>query len=274
MSNGSATTRQRVLYEARELWRNSYITFDSETTGLEAEDQIIQWAVCDQEGNVLGSSYIKPTVPISEGAFAVHGIRDEQLADAPSFADVWPTIHELLISKTVVIYNADFDLGKLWSSATAYQIELPYTTIHTVCAMHLFARFYGQMHEYWGTYTWQKLTTAIRELGIEVAGQAHHAEHDAAATAMVIKKLAELADQELPVGWHPPVKVPCAGCHNIMQEFAEADTIWYCQHCSLEQGLFHLCPGCGRIVEAPASGFGGKVVTDPERTIRAISMWK
>jgi len=74
MSNRSVTTRKRVLFEARELWQNGYVTFDSETTGLEWEDQIIQWAVCDQEGNVQGSGYVKPTVPMSEGAFAVHGI--------------------------------------------------------------------------------------------------------------------------------------------------------------------------------------------------------
>ncbi len=69
MSKILATTRQRVLYEAREIWRNGFVTFDTETTGLEWEDQIIQWAVCSPEGEVLGSGFVKPTVPISEGAF-------------------------------------------------------------------------------------------------------------------------------------------------------------------------------------------------------------
>jgi len=168
---------------------------------------------------------------------------------------VWPTINTLLQGKTVIIYNADFDMSKLYSSAAAHGIELPYNVINTECAMHLFARFYGQMHEYYLTYTWQKLTTAISELEIEVAGQAHDAVHDAAATALLIKKLAELADQELPVGWHPPVNVPCAGCGHGGKECAEANVIWYCQSCSLEQGLFYRCPGCNHIVEAPASGF-------------------
>ena len=112
-----ATTRQRVLYEAREIWRNGFVTYDAETPGLEWEDQVIQWAVCSQEGEILGSGYIKPTVLISDSAFAIHGIREEQLADAPSFAEAWPIISGLLIGKTVVIYNANFDIGKLWSSA-------------------------------------------------------------------------------------------------------------------------------------------------------------
>jgi DNA polymerase III subunit epsilon len=251
-----ATTRQRVLYEARELWRNGYLTYDSETTGLEWEDQVIQWAVCDQEGNVLGSGNIKPTMPISEGAYAIHGIRIEQLADAPTFAEAWPTIRDLLVGRTVVIYNANFDISKILSSGQAHGIEISYDFVKDVCAMELFARFYGEIHEYYGTYTWQKLNeVAVPHLGIVVSGQAHSAAHDAAATALIIKKLAELADQELAPGWHPPVNVPCAGCARGVRECAEPDEIWHCQSCSLERGLFHRCPGCIHIVESPISGF-------------------
>ena len=148
-----ATSRQRVLYEARELWRNGFVTYDSETTGLEWEDQIIQWAVCSQEGEVLGSGDIKPTVPISVGAYAIHGISEEQLAGAPSFAQVWPVISDLLIGRTVVIYNANFDISKILSSGQAHGIEVPYDFVKDVCAMELFARFYGEVHEYYGTYT-------------------------------------------------------------------------------------------------------------------------
>ena len=256
MSKVLATARQRVLYEAREIWHSGYVTFDTETTGLEQEDQVIQWAVCDQEANMLGSGYIKPTVPISDGAFAIHGINEEQLAEAPTFAEAWPIICELLAGKTVVIYNANFDLSKLWSSARPYDIQIPYGFVKDICAMELFARFYGEVHEYWGTYTWQKLNeVAIPHLKIQVAGSAHDAAHDAAATAMIIKKLAELADQELPPGWHPPVLVKCAGgCGNIVKECAEADEIWYCQTCGLTEGVFHRCPGCNRVIEAPAAG--------------------
>ncbi len=245
MSFLPVTPRQRVLYEARELWCNGYITFDSETTGLglEQDDEIIQWAVCDQHGAVLGSGYVKPTVPISLDAFEVHGIAEEQLADAPTFETIWPTIRELLAGKTVVIYNANFDSGMLWSSARPSGIEVPYDLFKDVCAMELFARFYGEIHEYYDTYTWQKLTTAIRVLGIEARWPPHHAEHDAAATALLIKKLADLADQELPPGWHPPVMVPCAGCGHVVQECAEADERWYCQSCSLALGMSHRCPG-------------------------------
>lgn len=254
MSTIGVTRRQRVLYEARELWRKGFLTYDSETTGREWEDQLVQWAVCDQEGKVLGSGDVKPTVPISEEAFLIHGISEEQLARAPTFAEVWPTLRDLLVGQTVVIYNASFDLGKLCSSAEPYGIEIPFDQIHAVCAMELFARFYGEVHEYYGTSTWQKLLTAIDSLEIEVPGQAHNAEHDAAATALIVKRLAELAEQELPPDWHPPVLVPCAGCGLFTQECAEATDSWYCRSCGVEHGLFHRCPGCDSVVETPATG--------------------
>lgn len=100
---------------------------------------------------MLGSGYVKPTLPISPQAFAIHGIAEEQLVDAPTFAEIWPTMRDLLVGQTVVMYNASFDLGKLCSSAEPSGIEIPFGEIHTVCAMELFARFYGEVHEYYGT---------------------------------------------------------------------------------------------------------------------------
>lgn len=252
-----ATRRQRILYRARELWNGGFVAFDTETTGLDSEDQIIQWAVVDQHGNILGSGYVNPTVEISEGAFEVHGISQEQLADAPRFSEVWSAIRKLLAGKTVAIYGANFDVGKIYGTLRAYEIELPgWGWMQDVCIMELFAGFCGQVHEYYGTYTWQKLNeVAVPHLQIEVAGSAHDAVHDATATAMIVRKLAELADLELAPGWHPPVDVKCSGCGQYMQECAEADEIWYCRDCSLERGLFHHCPGCNRVVEAPVSGY-------------------
>lgn len=252
-----ATHRQRVLYQARELWHHGFVAFDTETSGLESEDQIIQWAVVDQHGAVLGSGYVNPTVEISQGAFEQHGITLEQLVDAPRFAEVWPVLYQLLAGKTVAIYNAHFDIGKIYGSLRACQIELPaWGWMESVCIMELFAEFYGEKHEYYGTYTWQRLNeVAVPHLDLDVPGQAHDATHDAVATAMIVQKLAELADLELAPGWHPPVYVKCAGCGRETRECAEADEIWYCRNCSLDRGLFHRCPGgTYHVVESPASG--------------------
>jgi DNA polymerase III epsilon subunit-like protein len=71
---------------------------------------------------------------------------EEQLTNAPSFAEVWPAIQELLANKTVVIYNANFDMEMLWSSAKPFGIKIPYNFTTNSCTMHLFAQLYGEAH--------------------------------------------------------------------------------------------------------------------------------
>ena len=107
------------IYEAF-LWawnlineNNNWVVLDSETTGLDDEDEIIDLAIISRHGSTMFNSLIKPTCPVSEGARAVHHISDEMLADAPTFAEVYPRIQEILSGKTVIIYNKNFDYLKL-----------------------------------------------------------------------------------------------------------------------------------------------------------------
>src|SRR5262249_32487591 len=111
--------RYDTLYAVRDLvQQGNWVTFDSETTSLEGE--IISWAVAAPDGTILGQGFIQPTRPITEGARAIHGIADEQVADAPTFAEVWPAIWELLAGKTIVAYNASFDEARIYTSAHPY----------------------------------------------------------------------------------------------------------------------------------------------------------
>jgi DNA polymerase III epsilon subunit-like protein len=204
-----------TLYEVREVIGagTDWITFDTETTGLQG--QIIAWAVCSSSGEVLGSGYVKPTVPIEPGARAIHGITDEQLQDAPSFAEVLPELWRLLEQKTIIIYNAEFDLSRFETSLQAlYPFPEAYEAYceqsrrlwrlrdQAHCAMKWFAVIYGQKHRYYGTYTWQKLATACSYFGIPLE-DAHNAICDAQATALLTHKLAELAEQKLPPDYRP-----------------------------------------------------------------------
>lgn len=245
------TDRQRVLYWARELaQKGNWVTFDTETTGLEDKDEIIQWAVCAPDGTVLGQSYIKPIVPISKEAREIHGIGDELLANAPTFDQVWPTIWRLIEGKLVVIYNESFDRRLLYQSAHPYRLELP--DFPSTCTMSQFAAFYGAVHPYYGTYTWQRLETACSCLEISLEA-AHTAAADACATALIVQALARKAHRELPKGFKLPVLVKCAGgCNNVVKECMEPDEVWYCQGCGLRLGLFHRCPSCQhRVLETP-----------------------
>src|SRR6266700_1692516 len=233
--------RWNVLWEVKQVVdAKNWITFDSETTSLDGE--IIQWAVCAPDGSVLGEGFVKPTVPITEGAYAIHGISGDTLADAPTFDIVAPQIWALLEGKAVVIYNASFDTSRLYTSFYAhnsYRDEAALKRgnwllyeLETHCAMEWFATIYGAWHSYFHSYTWQKLSTACSYFNIPFNG-AHNATNDARVTAALTHKLAELALAELPMGYHPPRNELCAGgCGDTLGPFSyDEDHTWYCLKC-------------------------------------------
>jgi DNA polymerase III epsilon subunit-like protein len=96
---------------------------DTETTGLEWSDQVIELAVVDLQGNALLDTRIRTLVPIGDGARAVHGISTQDLADAPTFAEVWPRLAELWQGKTVAVFNAEFDERLLKQTRYAHDIK-------------------------------------------------------------------------------------------------------------------------------------------------------
>ena len=62
------------------------IFFDTETTGLNDDDEIVELAITDERGNTLYSQRFKPTQSMSAGSSRVTGITDDMLADMPTFA--------------------------------------------------------------------------------------------------------------------------------------------------------------------------------------------
>jgi len=183
--------REDVLRWAREMVQDgNYVCFDTETTDLHGE--IVQWAVVTPDGTLLGSGFVKPTEAISESAQAIHGISNEMVKDAPAFDITWLEIWRHLEGKTIVIFNAYFDVQRLMTSARPYGLTLP--RLKTQCAMKRYAAFHGEWNEYYGDYRFQSLATACSALGIaKPAG--HSAASDAQACAAVVRALAYLADK-------------------------------------------------------------------------------
>ena len=81
---------------------------DTETTGLYG--YICEICVLGRQGTLL-ETLVNPQAPMEAGARRVHGITDEQLADAPVFADIWPRLQALLNEHRIIIWNAEFDIG-------------------------------------------------------------------------------------------------------------------------------------------------------------------
>ena len=101
---------------------NQIVVFDVETTGTDRTcDQVIE--LCAQFG--LGDDApsrtwrFKPSVAISPGAQAVHGITAEALADCPSFADCIDELTTVFANANVFVgYNLAFDIDMLAAEFT------------------------------------------------------------------------------------------------------------------------------------------------------------
>lgn len=95
------------------------IVLDTETTGLEVErgHRIIEIGAVELVNRrATGRSfhkYLNPEREIDEGAKAVHGISNADLASAPRFAEIAAELLEFVAGAQLVIHNASFDVGFL-----------------------------------------------------------------------------------------------------------------------------------------------------------------
>ncbi|MFF8919026.1 3'-5' exonuclease [Streptomyces sp. NPDC015032] len=167
---------------------DAYAILDTETTGLTATSRIVEIAITTAAGEVLLNTLLNPGEPIPAEATAIHGITDAMVEEgAPTFSEILPRLTEALAGRRVVIYNREYDTGRL-----LWELHLHHLARHTVdltkhprcgarrhpaarawlnaqqweeCAMEQYAAFYGAWHHYWGSYTWQPLGGGHRALG-------------------------------------------------------------------------------------------------------------
>lgn len=106
------------------------IALDTETTGISPQEghRIIEIGAVEmvnhfRTGNVF-HMYINPEREVSEGAFKVHGISNQFLADKPVFKDVVHKFIEFIGDSRLVIHNAQFDIGFLNHHFAEHSIPL------------------------------------------------------------------------------------------------------------------------------------------------------
>jgi DNA polymerase-3 subunit epsilon len=164
----------------------TFTVLDVETTGLTPQfgDRVCEIALLRFRGDrELGRfhSLVNPLRPISPGAFAVNGIRDEELAGAPIFAEITPPILEFLEGTTLVAHNAPFDLSFL--DAEFGICGLPPVANSVIDTLALARRCY--------CFGSNSLQSVARALGLVTRGQ-HRALADAVTTKLVLERF--LAD--------------------------------------------------------------------------------
>ena len=181
----AAIARARLILADRPLY------LDTETTGLDARAEIVEIALIDHDGSVLLDSLVKPTRRIPWDATKVHHISDAMVADAPTWAELWPQVQALLNGRRVGIYNAEFDLRMIAQSHGAYKVADTAAGSNAFCIMKLYAEFFGERGGY-GNFKWQSLDKAARQCGIGLPNS-HRAGADALLARTVLEAMAREA---------------------------------------------------------------------------------
>lgn len=136
------------------LQREDFAVLDLENTSLSGA--IVEIAVVDRKGNTLFHSLVNPRMPITEEARAVHGISDEEVAQAPTLPEVWDTFMQALEGRQVIVtYNTEFDKGILDGEVQHYGLTRSKHSWH--CLMRKYAQYVGDWSDYWGDYRWYPL---------------------------------------------------------------------------------------------------------------------
>lgn len=93
------------------------IVLDTETTGFRQNDgdRVVEIGCIELVNHVATGNtyhqYINPERDMPDEAFGVHGLSEEFLTDFPVMADVIDAFIEFIGDATLVIHNAEFDMG-------------------------------------------------------------------------------------------------------------------------------------------------------------------
>ncbi|MBK9123120.1 MAG: 3'-5' exonuclease [Chloroflexi bacterium] len=181
-----AIDRKVAAHEAHLLLQNDFLILDTETTGIDRAARIVQIAVVDASGQPAIDTLINPGMRIPADATRIHGITNAMVKEAPSMADLLPSLESLWSTRPTYIYNAEFDVRMLLQ-----HIGRRPGMMRSTCVMKLYARFVGQTGSY-GDYKWHKLTDACTQLRIpKIDAPAHSALGDCLRTLAVLRAMSE-----------------------------------------------------------------------------------
>lgn len=166
------------------------VIFDTETTGLlkpaaplEEQPQIIEIGMVVMRDNKFESAHnflINPGKPLPPEITKITGLKDEDLADKPSFAELLPTILEIMgDSDFWIAHNMPFDYGMLMNELLRCGVKVPYPRESCICTVQEYAATFGRR---------PKLTELYKFVMNEELEQTHRALDDAQALYRLLEK--------------------------------------------------------------------------------------
>jgi DNA polymerase III epsilon subunit-like protein len=157
----SRITKQQVIDYARKKIESKPIYLDTETTGLEDSDEIIEIAIVNVDGIAVFDSFIKPSKTIPEESTRIHNITNDMVKTSPTWPEVWPQIKEILLGHPIGMYNAPFDIRMIEQTLRIYGIPLK-EKLKAFDVLKVYSDFRG---------VWDHRRRAMRRFRLEAAGQ-------------------------------------------------------------------------------------------------------
>jgi len=215
------------------------VSFDLETTGLDVNNDRIVEISCvklSPDGSrEIRTRRINPSIPISASATSVHGIRDADVSDEPTFAQLAQSLSDFLFQCDLTGFNIEaFDLPILKKEFERVGIAFPEANVQILDSFRIFLSRESR-----------DLSAAYRFYYGKKLERAHSAEADAEAAAEIL--LAQVMRYE---------DMPC-------------DVVELQQHCKKAEP--HWIDPDGKIVwvgDEAALGFG----KHRHRTLREMAM--
>lgn len=112
------------------------LILDTETTGLDPTQghRLIEIACVEMVNRRLTGQhfhyYLNPDREVEAGAFAIHGLSNEFLADKPRFTDISAEFMNFIQGAELIIHNAPFDVGFLEHELRLINHALPIINQH------------------------------------------------------------------------------------------------------------------------------------------------
>ena len=186
-----------------------YVLFDTETTGNQEQDRIIQvgaMIVHSKENIEIFDELCSTTVPISLEAMEVHNITPDVIENQPPYAETAfsKKVVELNNKENYLIaHNIGFDLGMLEKEGFTNN----YTLIDTVrCAKHLLpdSPYHRLQYLRYALDLYKTEQAEAHKLGVTI--KAHDAIGDVLVMKLLLSKLVQLTQESFP-GMNPMQKM-------------------------------------------------------------------
>lgn len=171
----------------------NYLIVDTETTDKDPlRAEIVSIAVINAAGDTLLNSLVKPRNPerlLTNGSVEINGITPALLEHAPTFAEIYKRIYEVLGGQHILIFNAEYDWTVLEREAMRMGV-MPLYAASVTCAMEMFAVYHGEWNAQRQVWQSKGLQYAAEYVGVD-AINAHDALGDCLTTLRVIQAMCD-----------------------------------------------------------------------------------